>query len=433
MSEPRQFVDNQAVREKVPLWVGLAGPSGGGKTYSAHRLAKGMQRVHGGDIFGIDTESKRMLHYADKFNFRHVPFNAPFGSLDYVEAVKYCVSKGAGIIIIDSMSHEHEGEGGCLECHEAELQRLSGGDWKKAQALTMLAWSKPKQARRRMINALLQINAAFIFCFRAKDKIKIKKGEQPTQLGFMPIAGEELVFEMTANALLLPGAGGVPTWMSEEIGERTMIKLPEQFRNHFLGESKGKPLDEAAGEFMARWSMGERTQSKFELLVERIKNATKEERESIRRNWASEVAGVTPEENSQLVEIFKNAKAKAPIVESPPSDEEVKQQQPSPVFVEAKPIPSYPEWVHVGLNNIAECKKMSMLNPMANDLLGEYRSDQCDDMDKAELYPVLFAAWVKQAKALAKASEVPILKATVEGWKKYMPEGLHGELMKELS
>lgn len=256
-NSPRQFADFPAVREKVPLWVGLSGPSGGGKTYSAHRLAKGMQRVQGGDIYGIDTESKRMLHYADKFSFRHVPFNAPFGSLDYLEAARYCIGKGAGIIIIDSMSHEHEGEGGCLECHEAELQRLSGGDWKKAQAMNMLAWAKPKQARRRMINSLLQLNASFIFCFRAKDKIKIKKGEQPTQLGFMPIAGEELVFEMTANALLLPGAGGVPTWMSEEIGEKTMIKLPEQFRKHFLEQKIGQPLDEDAGEFMARWAMGD--------------------------------------------------------------------------------------------------------------------------------------------------------------------------------
>ena len=88
-NSPRQFTDSPAVREKVPLWFGLAGASGSGKTYSAQRIAKGMQRVIGGDIFGIDTESKRMLHYADKFNFRHIPFSEPFGSLDYLEAVSY--------------------------------------------------------------------------------------------------------------------------------------------------------------------------------------------------------------------------------------------------------------------------------------------------------------------------------------------------------
>lgn len=78
----RTFVDKPAVRDKVPLLIGLAGPSGGGKTFSALRLASGMQRVSGGDVYVVDTESKRALHYADKFKFRHLEFTAPFGPLD---------------------------------------------------------------------------------------------------------------------------------------------------------------------------------------------------------------------------------------------------------------------------------------------------------------------------------------------------------------
>jgi ABC-type sulfate/molybdate transport systems ATPase subunit len=74
----RTFTDSPAVRESVPLLVGLMGASGSGKTYSALRIATGMQRVAGGEIFVIDTESKRSLHYADTFKFRHVPFDAPF-------------------------------------------------------------------------------------------------------------------------------------------------------------------------------------------------------------------------------------------------------------------------------------------------------------------------------------------------------------------
>src|SRR6266849_4599710 len=75
----RKFEDRPAVREATPLLIGLVGPSNSGKTFSALRLATGIQRVSGGDIWGIDTESRRMLHYADKFKFRHVPFGAPFG------------------------------------------------------------------------------------------------------------------------------------------------------------------------------------------------------------------------------------------------------------------------------------------------------------------------------------------------------------------
>ncbi len=254
MSAERQFEDKPAVREATPLMFGLVGPSGGGKTYSALRLATGMQRVIGGEIFLIDTESDRALHYADKFKFRHVSFSAPFSPLDYLKAVQHCIDAGAKIIIIDSMSHEHEGPGGVLEWHEAEAERLQA-EWRTTRdKVNMPAWSKPKQARRRLINSLLQMKANFIFCFRAKDKVKLGQGKV-TQLGFMPIAGDEFVYEMTAKALLLPGAQGVPTWQSDNPGEAMMIKLPEMFRDFFSGRA-GQPFDEDIGEKLAQWAAG---------------------------------------------------------------------------------------------------------------------------------------------------------------------------------
>ena len=251
----RSFEDKPAVREHVPLMIGLMGPSGGGKTFSALRLATGIQKVTGGEIFVIDTEARRALHYASRFKFRHVAFGAPFGPLDYLAAIEHCVRKGAKVVIVDSMSHEHEGPGGVLEMHEAEVQRLSGGDAEKADRIKMLAWSKPKAARRRMINSILQQPCNFIFCFRAKEKLKIERGKQPEPRGFMPIAGEEFVYEMTLNALLLPNAGGVPTWQSKELGEKQMIKLPEQFRSLLL--TSRDPLSEAVGKELATWAAGD--------------------------------------------------------------------------------------------------------------------------------------------------------------------------------
>src|SRR5678815_3652835 len=136
----RTFEDVEAKRGEVPLLAGLVGPSGTGKTFSALRLATGIQRVSGGEIYVIDTEARRSLHYAEQFKFRHVQFDAPFGPLDYLSAITYCVGKGAGTIIVDSMSHEHEGPGGVLESHEAELTRLAGNDWDKRKKWTFSAW-----------------------------------------------------------------------------------------------------------------------------------------------------------------------------------------------------------------------------------------------------------------------------------------------------
>lgn len=254
--KPRTFEDKPAVLTAVPLWVGIYGATGSGKTWSALRLATGMQRVTGGEIFMIDTEARRGLHYAKHFSFRHVEFAAPFSPLDYLQAVEHCVSKGARIIVIDSMSHEHEGPGGVLEWQAAEQTRLAKLWGTSEDKAKMSAWQAPKTARRRMINTLLQLPINLVFCFRAKEKLKIIPGRPPEPLGFMPIAGEELAYEMTATALLLPGANGVPTWSSQEPGENVMIKRPEQFRALIASQEK-KPLNEEIGEAMARWAKGD--------------------------------------------------------------------------------------------------------------------------------------------------------------------------------
>lgn len=252
MNAPR-FEMRPARREQVPILVGLCGASGSGKTFSALRLAQGMQEITGGDIAVIDTEARRALHYADHFKFLHIDFKAPFGSLDYLAAIEYAHSKGARNIVVDSASHEHEGPGGLLESHEAEVKRIAGDDYAKRERVKMLAWQKPKAARRRLLNSLLQLPGNFVFCFRAKEKLKMQPGKEPIHLGWMPIAGEEWVYEMTANILLYPGSGGVPTWITDEVGEKQMMKLPVQFRGLFAAR---RPLDEAHGKALAEWARG---------------------------------------------------------------------------------------------------------------------------------------------------------------------------------
>jgi hypothetical protein len=251
--KPRIFDDRPAVREKTPVLVGLVGPSGSGKTYSALRLAAGFQRVTGGETFFIDTEARRALHYAEKFNFRHVAFGAPFSPLDYLSAIQHCMTAAertakTPTIVIDSMSHEHEGPGGVLEMHQEEHTRLGGREGTK-----MLAWGKPKAARRRLINSILQLEANFVFCFRAKQKLKIERGKEPENLGYQPIGADEFIYEFTLKCLLLPGANGVPTWQSDMIGEKAMIKLPEQFRQTFNANPQ---LTEDIGAELAAWGVG---------------------------------------------------------------------------------------------------------------------------------------------------------------------------------
>lgn len=256
----RTFTDLPAKRERVPLLIGLVGPSGGGKTWSGLELLHGIQEITGGDIGVIDTEARRALHYAGvknsagkPFAFRHLPFEAPFGPLDYLAAIKHLVDKGVKNIMVDSMSHEHEGQGGVLEKHDAEARRLAEA-WKVSIDKTNIpAWGLPKSERRILLNAILQMPINFIFCFRAKEKIKIVTGKQPVQLGWQPIAGEEFIYEQTLNCLLPPGAKGVPEWDPEERAEKQMVKLPQQFRDILTPD---RPLSVDVGRELAKWAEG---------------------------------------------------------------------------------------------------------------------------------------------------------------------------------
>lgn len=254
-----RFEAKPAERTQVPLLIGIMSPSGGGKTYSALRLATGMQQVFGGDIFGIDTENRRMLHYADRFKFQHIEFGPPFGSLDYLEALRYCSGKGGRIIIVDSMTHEHIGEGGYLETAENRVTQIAGkgATWKERQKVQMLGWAEAGPKRQKMIEGIKQLDGAFIFCFRAKEKTKpIKKTDgsiDVVDMGFMPLAGEDWVYEMALNCMLEPRSDGVPTWRCDHIGSRMMMKLPEQFKGIF---AESAPLSEEIGRKLAQWAKG---------------------------------------------------------------------------------------------------------------------------------------------------------------------------------
>ena len=258
----RTFTDRIAVREQVPLLVGLVGPSGSGKTFSALRIATGIKRITGGDIFVIDTEARRALHYAgdgpNKFQFRHVEFGAPFGSLDYLAAIRHCADQKAGVIVVDSMSHEHEGPGGLIDAHEQELTRMAGNDYGKRERMQMLAWQKPKAARRALLNGIVQLGVSCIMCFRASEKTKPIKDPKdgklkPVEMGFTPIAGPEFVYEMTMSLMLHPRSDGVPTINSALPGENIAIKVPGQFRELM---NEHDPLSEDLGERLARWAGG---------------------------------------------------------------------------------------------------------------------------------------------------------------------------------
>ena len=241
-----------AVRENVPLLIGLVGGTGSGKTYTAMRLASGM--AEGKPFVVIDTENGRARHYADKFRFDCGDLRAPFKPTNYLGAIKAADAAGYPVIVVDSASHMWSGEGGVLDWQENELDRMAGDDWKKREAVKMAAWIKPKLDQKEFTNGLLQIRAHLILCFRAEMKIEMERNAQGkmeihakkslTGLdGWIPICDKNLPFELTTSLLFTADRPGIPQ----------PIKLQEQHRALFPLD---KQVNEESGKLIAAWAKG---------------------------------------------------------------------------------------------------------------------------------------------------------------------------------
>ena len=246
------FTFRPAVRENAGLLIGLIGASGSGKTYTAMRLAKG---IAGAKPFCvIDTEAGRAKHYADLFTFDHGDLKPPFRPSAYAEAIKAADAAGYPVIIVDSASHEHAGEGGILDWHDEILDKRAGQDWGKREAMNMVAWVEPKSDHKKMVQRLLQIRAHLILCFRAEEKIEMVKDDKgkmvvipkrsPTGIhGWIPICEKNLPYELTVSLLLMADRPGVPK----------PIKLQEQHKALFPLD---QPITEESGARLAAWAKG---------------------------------------------------------------------------------------------------------------------------------------------------------------------------------
>lgn len=260
-------------RMNTPLIIGLSGPSTSGKTGSALELAHGFQDAQGGDIAVLDSEAGRGNHlqeapmFSDKakvFKYRYKEFSAPFSPMEYQRLIGLAVKSGVKHLIIDSMSHMHESEGGILQWHEQEAERMArsaaakynkeyNGDHERYNGP---AWAKPKAAVSQFRSFFTQQKINLIFCFRAKPKMNIKTGKS---LGYQPIITDDIVFEMTTRLLLYPLAAGVPTFEADQEAqdERKFINIPEQFLPIF--SDRKRPLSAWHGRQMALWAKGKST------------------------------------------------------------------------------------------------------------------------------------------------------------------------------
>ncbi|MRC31807.1 AAA family ATPase [Bacillus thuringiensis] len=204
------FQVTQAKREKMKGVIGFIGCSGSGKTGSALLTAFGMMQEAYPDLSEeelwkkigvIDTEHKRSkLHVGLVYgevkigNFLHIDFTPPYTTERYNEAVQVMKKAGAEVLIIDSLSHNWQGEGGIVETHG----NMSGNSFQN--------WGKLSSETNDLIKTLTQNNVHILATLRTKTEYVVEpdgNGKMaPRKVGTKPVQKDEMEYEFMLNFVI---------------------------------------------------------------------------------------------------------------------------------------------------------------------------------------------------------------------------------------
>lgn len=178
----------KAERRQAKLRLALTGPSGSGKTYGALLIAQGM----GGRIAFIDTENGSSELYADLCDFDVCRITAPFTTDKYIAAIHEAEREGYDTIVIDSLTHAWNAEGGILEFV----------DKKKGRGNDFAAWKDATPLQNGFVSSITQSPCHIIATMRSKTAYDLEKDPQtgklkPIKVGLAPIQRDGMEYEFT--------------------------------------------------------------------------------------------------------------------------------------------------------------------------------------------------------------------------------------------
>lgn len=202
------FVLKKAQRKRVKLKIGLAAPSGGGKTASSLILGYGLlkgEHPNWSDeqiwdkIAIIDTENGSGELYANcKIgstmigSYNAISLEPPYEPNKYIEAINACKDAGMEVCIVDSLSHAWSGRGGLLE-KQGNVSKRTGNSY--------TAWREITPLHNALVDTLLQIDMHVICTMRSKTEYVQEKDEKGRttvrKVGMAPIQRDGMEYEFS--------------------------------------------------------------------------------------------------------------------------------------------------------------------------------------------------------------------------------------------
>jgi hypothetical protein len=183
-----QFVFQKATKNQLPARICIAGPTGSGKTYTA---TLEMAPVLGDKRLQVDTEHGSGALYADQGDYDYYRFDPPYDPSRLVEVLQAADEQGYNVIIVDSLSHFWDGEGGTIDIADAAGQRASGNSF--------AGWKVATPALRHLVDVMLDLKAHLIVTMRSKMEYVLETNERgkqvPRKVGMAPVMRQGIEYE----------------------------------------------------------------------------------------------------------------------------------------------------------------------------------------------------------------------------------------------
>ena len=180
----------KAKREQIWLKVLLTSPSGGGKSYSALRLATGIAKKANSRIAFIGTEGSRDKYYANEFDYDLLQLEEPYTDNSYIDALEEAIDLGYQVVIIDSLSHE-------WKWLNDQHDKMPGNSFQN--------WGKLKPRHRKFMDSILNAPVHIIATARGKDEwvMEEKSGKQvPKKIGLGAQQDKDVTYDYTVSLMI---------------------------------------------------------------------------------------------------------------------------------------------------------------------------------------------------------------------------------------
>ena len=186
------YTFTKATKRKVKARFAIDGPSGSGKTYTA--LVAATVLAEGGKIAVIDTEHGSASLYSDIFTFDVLELDN-FNPENYTNAIQAAEKAGYAVIVVDSLSHAWEGEGGALDMADDATRRMKSPN-------SYTAWKEVTPIHRKMVDAMLGSPAHIVATMRSKMEYVQEKDNTSgktviRKVGMAPVQRQGMEYEFT--------------------------------------------------------------------------------------------------------------------------------------------------------------------------------------------------------------------------------------------